>query len=187
MDKLKNIKSVCQSANAPNIRRLKLIDVTQVVKINYPKLYNNPALLNFQLEQTSLILKPDTRLINIGFLSGLGTYQESGEFTDEGVGYVNSVTVSTKKDNANNTLSVERMLNRGFIGFIEDRNGRCKVLGTVKQPLRLTVSSLSIGSNEKTLTWQCKTKTQSFFIPSIKEDDIIVGQFSNDFSDDFFI
>ncbi|MCU0336338.1 MAG: hypothetical protein MUF12_00615 [Sediminibacterium sp.] len=187
MDKLRDIKSVCQSANAPNIRRLKLIDVSQVVKINYPNLYNNPAVLNYELGQTSVVIKPGTRLINIGFISGFGSFDSTAEFTDEGVAYTERVTVSIKKDKAENTLAIAKMLNKGFIGFIQDRNGRCKVLGTIKQPLRLTVSSFSVSPNEKTLTWQCKTRFQSYFIPSIKDEDIANGEFSNDFSEDFNI
>jgi hypothetical protein len=187
MDKLRDVNSVCQQANAPNIRRLKLIDVLQVVKINYPYLYNNPAVLNYQLAQTSLVLKPATRLIKIDFLSGLATHEEVSEESPEGMGFINRVSISAKMDNPDNALAVELMLNRGFIGFMEDRNGRCKVLGTVKQPLRLSTSTLSIGANEKTLVWQTKTRYQSYFIPSIKDEDIVLGEFNDDFSDDFNI
>jgi hypothetical protein len=187
MDSLRNINSVCQKANAPNVRRLKLIDITQVLKVKYPYLYNNPILLNYELGQMAVQLKPSTRLINIGFISGLASYEELFEESEAGTGFVNRVSVSTKIDNPENTLAVEQMLGRGFLGFMQDRNGRCKVLGTIKQPLRLSTSSLSIGLNERTLTWQCKTRYQSYFIPSIKDEDIALGEFNDDFSDDFNI
>lgn len=187
MDLLRDIVSVCQTGNAPNIRRLKLIDVGRVVKVRYPLLYNNAAALNYQLGQTSVLMLPGSKLINIGFISGTGTYEEKMEENEEGTGYINRVTISSKKDSPLNTLAVELMLGRGFLGFIEDRNGRCKVLGTVKQPLRLMNSALTIGRNEKVLTWQCKMPFASFFIPSIKNKDLLIGEFSDDFSDDFNI
>lgn len=188
MDKLINISVISQSANAPNIRRLKLIDIEDVIKINYPNIYNdNSDSLNYTLSQTAIITKLTTKIIQINFISGLASYQENAEFSEAGTSFLNSVTISTKIDNPANTMSVELMLNKGFIALTEDRNGKCKVLGSKKQPVRLTVSALTIGGNERTLTWETRTKNQSFFIQSIKDRDILGGEFSDDFSNDFFI
>ena len=77
------------------------------------------------------------------------------------------------------------MQNQKFLGLIKDENGRLRILGTRKQPLRVMVNALSIGNNARILTLHTEVKQQGYFYGSTRDDVLLNKYFNQSFTISF--
>ena len=131
---------------------------------------------NWTVPIGGIVLKPNATIVNIAFFSGLASLNENMQETEAGIMFQNKVTTSVKIDNPDCVMAVNLLLGKSLIGLVEDRNKRCKIIGDLKQPLRLTSNMLNIGPNERTLGFECLMKHQAYFTESIREEFLIAGR-----------
>jgi hypothetical protein len=180
---MNHIENFCGETNASGIRRIKLIDVNDVLSIKKP--YFNKDNDSWYVPLSGFRLKPQAAIISIDFFSGLAGMTENMVESESGITFQSNVETSVKIDNPDCAISVSLLVDRGLIGLVEDRNGICKVLGDLKQPLRLVSTVVSIGGNERLLGFGCEMKHQAYFIETIREEYLFLGHtraFSKGFS-----
>ncbi|MEA5257200.1 hypothetical protein VB264_05335 [Arcicella aquatica] len=98
---------------------------------------------------------------------GVGFYNEDLVPSEQGDAWQTVVELNVPKDFANRTLSINSMRGKTFIGLSTDRNGVTKVLGTVRQPLRLLACSLNVGTSTVNIKFGRLSKEPSFYAESV--------------------
>jgi len=182
---MEDIEKICSETNAAGVRRVKLVDVSDILSIKKPFLHRKEGVKNWHVPLSGFKLKPTATIVSIEFFSGLASMTENLIESEGGIAFQTNVDTSVKIDNADCAMAVSLLVDRGLIGLVEDRNGTCKVLGDLKQPLRLVSTLVSIGANERLLGFSCTMKHQAYFIETIREEYLFLGHtraFSKGFS-----
>jgi hypothetical protein len=182
---MEDIVKICGRSNASGIRRIKLIDVREVVSIERPRLYKILGKKSWTVLASGFKILPTATIVSLDFQSGLAALSENMQENESGILFQNVVETSIKIDNPDCAMAVSLLIDRGLIGLVEDRNGFYKIIGDLKQPLRLKNSVVSIGGNERTLGFEAVMKHQAYFIETIIDEALLEGRadaFSGAFS-----
>lgn len=145
MNTLIGTKSINGKSNAPGLRQLRLILVDRVrgIKVN-KDLWCIPL---GGIEVTSA-----SDVVNIPFVNGM--YSEPSETNEHGEAFRGTIDIEVPRDSTEQTMAINSYRGKKLIALIKDKNGTCKVIGTLKQPLKL------VGINkESTNIWQVQFST----------------------------
>jgi len=145
MNALIGTKSINGKSNASGLRQLRLILVDSVRGIKVNKgLWSIPM---GGIEVTSA-----NDVVSIPFVNGM--YSEPLETTEHGEAFRGTIDIEVPRDSKDQTIAINSYRGKKLIALIKDKNGTCKVIGTLKQPLKL------VGINkESTNTWQVQFST----------------------------
>jgi len=173
------IESTTNSSNVQNLRKLRLIPIDDVLEIV------EPIHDDWTVPVNGIITKQGTTIIEVKFGYKMASFSEDLQKQNQGVSYTQKVDVIIPRDCPQIVTGVIFLQNRKFLGLIKDGNGRVRILGTRKQPLKLTGNSLVIGVNSRTLSLSTEVKQQGYFFGSLEEAFLIGRQFNTAFSLNF--
>ena len=157
------LSTISQKANVPGIRRLWLVDVRQVVALTDPRTLPDGLCAGLVLPEGGLELQDDAVLYEFRFPADAGGFTQKSVVTVQGVSYHQTLTLSVPKDHPQTALAFERMAGRRWIAIYTDGNDLQKLVGTIRQPLRVT-SELAVGVNRYTLSWSTETRHPAWFL-----------------------
>ena len=173
------IEASTKSTNVPNLKKLRLIAIDDVLEIA------EPIGDDWSIPLSGLVCKTGVTLIDVKFGYRMASFSEDMQTTPNGVNYLQRVEAIIPKDCPQVVTGINFLQNRKFLGLIKDGNGRLRILGTRKQPLRVTVNLLTIGDNSRALTLQAEVKQQGYFYGSIRDDVLIAKYFNQTFTVNF--
>jgi hypothetical protein len=182
---MENIVELCGRSNAPGLKRIKLVDVREVVSIAKPRLHKIAGVKTWTVLASGIKLLPTATIVSIDFMAGLATMAENMMENEGAFLFDNVIETSVKIDNPDCAMAISLLIGKGLIGFTQDRNGFYKILGDLKQPLRLRNSVVSIGANERTLGFGATMRHQAYFVETILNEALLEGRadaFSGGFS-----
>lgn len=173
------IESTTNSSNVQNLRKLRLIPIDDVLEIV------EPIHDDWTVPVNGIITKHGTTIIEVKFGYKMASFSEDLQKQNQGVSYIQKVDAIIPRDCPQIVTGVNFLQNRKFLGLIKDGNGRVRILGTKKQPLKVTGNSLTIGINARTLSLSTEVKQQGYFYGSLEEVFLIGRQFNTAFSLNF--
>lgn len=173
------IESSNKSTNIPNLKKLRLIAIDDVLEIA------EPIGDDWSIPLTGIVCKAGVTLIDVKFGYRMASFSENMQTTPNGISYVQRVEAIIPKDCPQVVTGINFLQNRKFLGLIKDGNGRWRILGTKKQPLRVTGNVLSIGDNARTLALSTEIKQQGYFYGSVRDDVLLSKHFNQSFTISF--
>ncbi len=145
MNTLLGTKAINGKSNASGLRQLRLILVERVRGMKVDK-----DLWCIPLGGIDIASASD--VVSIPFVNGM--YSEPSEITEHGEAFRGTIDIEVPRDSKEQTKAINSYRGKKLIALIKDKNGTCKVIGTLKQPLKL------VGINkESTNTWQVQFAT----------------------------
>ncbi len=158
MNTVVGTESIEGKSNASGLRKFRLIGVSDVKEIN-------PKLSSWSIPTGGIVLL-NPKVVDMKF-EGVAFYNEDLVPSEQGDAWQTVVELNVPKDFANRTLSLNSMRGKTFIGLSTDRNGVTKVLGTVRQPLRIVACSLNVGTSTVNIKFGRLSKEPSFYAESV--------------------
>ena len=165
----------CQLANAPYLRKVRLVDASWVQGID------TPVGDSLTIPDGCFLFKPGADFIDIEFANKGASYTETLEPSPSGPTYIAELLVEVPRDSPSEGLSVSKLANRKFVALMRDANGVCKVAGTVKQPLLFAYTVSAADKNAWNFVFSSTQKQQAPYINGI-DDTELYRYFSNEFS-----
>ncbi|MCX6216379.1 hypothetical protein [Spirosoma sp.] len=150
-------------ANVPGLRRLWLIEARHVLAVVDPRTVPGILDVGWHLPSQGLNLTEDAIIYDWRFRSRQGSYEEKTTITVQGIVYGQSIKLVVPKDAPETTLACYRMGRRKWLAIYHDSNGLVRLVGTPNQPLRFD-QQLTIGANERVLTFTGESKLPSLYI-----------------------
>ena len=158
MNSIIGTASIVGKSNASGLRKFRLICVSDVKAIK-------PQLSTWSVPNGGIeLLKP--AVVDMKF-EAVGFYDENLVPSEQGDAWSTLVELNIPKDFANRTLSMNSLRGKRFIGLSTDRNGVMKVLGSVKQPLRVLSCSWNVGTGSWNVKFGRLAKEPSFYAESV--------------------
>jgi hypothetical protein len=190
---INNIEVICQD-NLGGLNHLRLIPVVDIEyilnPINYPQsigssdaafdfgfsdgfLSDGASAVSYMIGIGSIGLKPNARFYDIFFHNNVGGFTEAMLDSPNGISFNPTINVMIPMDRMEIVYWIEQAKNQRFIALYADANEQYKIVGTIKQPLKLMMDS-SIGrtyndKNGYSMTLTTVVKNKSFFIESIED------------------
>lgn len=172
-------------SNLPDLNRIKLVDVCDVLYVNEPDIFLSVDTVGHVLPNRALSLKNGAVLSRIWFLPGQGSYTEELVQTEHGEVWKGMLSIKTSGDSAGAREVVERMAGRKFLVFLMDNDSKLRLLGGVDSPAVFGVAFGTAGWKGRTLSFSCMMRKQAYYLNTWEESELFGVDFSDEFSDDF--
>lgn len=170
-------------SNAAGISRLRLIP-SDLLTVDLPDPIHQFGLADLFIDSRSIYLNDDADFVDMELIPDYASYSEDPASNDNGALYNCNIQIVIPKDRRDVTAWIHRNREKRWIALIQDRNGNCRMVGTIDQPLSLSVKNTlgnKTGRNSRSLALNATSIMPALYLDSVESKDLF-GTYEFDFS-----
>jgi hypothetical protein len=180
-----NVGGNSGGTNSGYVIELILIDTKDIISITDPNYDGDPA-KPFTVLNGNLGVNVDAKVFKMKFRTKSCSWSETSGKGVHGIQYNSSFSFDLPKNNAALALFFHKNRFRKWVAIWCDANGQCYITGERDFGLQISQGrQIASGTNNTSISLNCISWHQSWFLESINLDLLSLSTFNEDFTEEF--